>query len=345
MTEAEPPRSRLKGRTRELILAAALIMAASALTLVHYQGQPLTRTTVTTLCTYTHRGAYAYEANLTRNLFYNRTRLHPGEGPLYTAIVQSINITYAYDFSSTPAPTEATHETSLRVFLEAGDAWSKELTNAEAQRLLRPAQASNLSLTVEVAEALDMFQTLAKETGAGSPAYTIRIVPVTRTRAEIAGHTVDETFAHELAVTFARNDATGRHVRIQDLTRTQQGSITNTETQTIETVREMRGYSLLSSTTSAGALLIASIHHLRNRKGGEKKPSLRSILKDHGDLIVRSGSPVRAPRTVDLESMDDLARLSELLSKPAIHTREAGAHAFTVLDRDTAYRYTHHEEA
>jgi hypothetical protein len=118
------------------LIIFAILTAASAFAIYHTYQLPTYEMQINTLCSYQHVGTYNYVAKLKPNLIYNKTTLNPGEGTLYTAIVEYINLTFNYAFTYNPQPenTAVNHKTEIQ--MESPEKWLRTLQPTEAKEIL-----------------------------------------------------------------------------------------------------------------------------------------------------------------------------------------------------------------
>lgn len=102
----------------------------------------------------------------------------------------------------------------------------------------------------------------------------------------------------------------------------------------------MRGFAMMASTAST--LLLASsilLHRQRDEavKGGR---NIRDLLKPVRDVAVRStGCIPDKSVTIEVETIKDMGRLSELLMKPILYTERGEGITLYILDDDTRYQH------
>jgi len=125
---------------------------------------------------YLQRADYSYTAQVKPSLLYdNRTKISIGE-PLYTKLVEKLNITLQYNLTQTPKTvemTEATLNCEVSTALSGGD-WTKTY-------LLKPRREEHLSFadtyTLNIEEIEEIVETIAEETGTRIPTYSYEIRP------------------------------------------------------------------------------------------------------------------------------------------------------------------------
>ena len=318
----------------------AALMAFSLYGCYSFMRMPSTRSRNHVDLQYTQGAEYGYTALLKPSLLYdNRTEVSEGE-PLYTKLVERLNVTLSYELTQEPAGmADVVLEYGATACLKGGD-WSKTYP-------LKPRTAVNSSFadtyTVDVEEIEGIVETIGEETGTRAYSYTYEIRPRISLEASVGGEPVEQEFTPTLTIKFE-----GGKIGFEGLSSSKSGSVTHRETEAATwrllgypaEVMDMRVISLIASMPLALLLYIFIGHVLQERASRSFMERLSGDVRDK--IIEASEPPERIERaTVKVGSLEDLARVSEEAFKPIIHHGDV----FYVLDGDIRYEFKMEVEA
>ncbi len=298
---------------------------------------PLTRYSNNVDLRYTQSADYSYTAYVKPSLLYdNRTEIGEGE-PLYTKLVEQLNVTLLYTLTQNPSPIEMDDIELLygaSASLSGGD-WIKIYHMASMKK---EAPAFTEIYTLNVTEIEGIVDTIGEETGARSYAYTYEIKPNIILDASEGNNTIVQEFTPIITIKFE-----GGQITFEGLSSSKPGSVTHLETE-IATwsllgypveVKDMRGLSLIASIPLAFLLYVSMGHVLRERAS---RSFIDMLSGDISDRIVEAKEPPERieKSTMRVDSMEDLARVAEEAFKPIIHHGDV----FYVLDGDMRYEFS-----
>jgi low affinity Fe/Cu permease len=341
------PKLNVEKLAKILLIIFACSTAISALSIYYTHQLPTHENRTTTLCTYQHTGAYQYVAKLKPNIIYNKTTLSPGEGTLYTAIVEYVNLTFTYTFKSNPNPKniQVDHQTTIQV--ESPERWMRTLTDIEAQEILQLNGNLNFSLQINCTKVKQFVEAIDKEIygTTRSTAYNINIKPEIHLTANITAQKIDETFTPELTVAFKTEAEKGSYIAIENLNQTKQDAITKTEQITLPQTQNQKAASYIATATTAAALTISAFLYMRYKPPTPPTKTSEKIIKKltapYNELIAKTTQkPPETKITIETESLEDLAKIAEILARPILHTTETEEHTFYIIDNNTKYQYT-----
>jgi len=314
-----------------------LLTFISILTLAITHQTPIEAKQIITLCTYRSKATYDYTAILKPNLIYNnKTLLRPGEGPIYTKITKKVNLTLTFNFeSSIPAETEITY--SLKATLETS-AWTYQLYSIPSTK------TNHIPITIELnpinKTELDIIKSrLDSEAGVTSTQYVLQIYPTFIIEANTTEGTINQMFNPTLTVKFERTEK-GQVILIENLNQAKSGSLTRTETIILQEVINQRYASYILSAASITGLAISTYLYARNKPPPTLENKLEKILSSHKDLIVETvqQSLPRESKIINVNSMDDIRKISEILAKPILLIKEPKP-TLIVIDQNIVYEY------
>jgi hypothetical protein len=297
-------------------------------------------------CEYQQQADYNYVASIKPSVLYeNRTTLLPGE-TAYRSLIESVNISLTYNFTSNPSPNHVELTYGVSAVLEAEGQWTKEfvLTSEKTQNTPEIKETYELNLT----EIEGLIKTIEKETDTRASTYYYKIVPKIHLNSSVNEVSIIEeytpTFQIKLAPTI---------LEFTGLTHTKPGSIGNQQTYETTwtsaglttTVRNMRYFSYALALLFSGCLAF-TVWRIQKIP---PPPFMETIKKEYREKIIEAKEPLTSKvekATIKVESVEDLVKVSEETFKPIIHeatTLKEGKltrHIFYVLDADIKYEYT-----
>ena len=324
-----------------LFITFACATAASLISLYYTHQLPTFETRTKTLCTYQHIGTYNYAAKLKPNIIYgNKTTLVPGEGALYTAIVKQINLTFMYVFSCNPKPENITISHQITIQVESPGRWTKKLSDAEAQEMFKLSSGLNFSIQVNCTKIRELVDSIDMETGTRSSAYSIHVKPEIHITASVTKQKINETFTPELTIAFKSEAEKGNYIDIQNLNQTKPGAIKETHQIFISWVQTQRKISYVATAVTAIALLISAFLYVRYKPPAPPEKIIEKLTAPYKELIAETTQkPPETETTIEVETIEDLAKIAEILAKPIFHVSFNKTNLFYVLDTDIKYQF------
>ncbi len=332
-----------------LLILFTLLSVASIITVYFTHQLPTEKTITTTLVTYEHRGRYDYTAKLKPNNLYNQTTLKPGEGTLYTRIIDHINITFSYTFLST-RPTNTTIEYLVNRELESPGKWAKNLeaTTSNTVNFTGNTGGFTTTLYINITETYGLVSLIDKDTGTSSSTFNLNVKPQIHTVAQTEAGTINEPLTPTLTITFQSGTTQGTIITIENLDHTKTGEITQTETIYQQWVTNQRYASYAISLPALTGLAYITWAFIKTKPKKPEKP-LEEIIAPYKEIIIDvaaepSYKDQRA--TITMKSLEDLVNLADGLAKPVFHLKKPAkppskepTHVLYVLDGLIKYEY------
>jgi len=324
-----------------LLIIFSCATVISVLSIYYTHQLPTFETQTETLCTYEHTGTYDYVAQLKPSIIYgNKTTLMPGEGALYTAIVKQINLTFTYVFSCNPKPENTTISHQITILVESPGRWMKKLSDAEAKEMFKLSSGLNFSIQVNCTKIRELVDSIDRETGTRSSTYSIHIKPEIRITANITKQKINETFTPELTIAFKSEAEKGNYIDIQNLNQTKPGAITETHQIFLPRVQTQRTISYVATVVTAIALIISAFLYVRYKPPAPPEKIIEKHTAPYNDLIAKTTKPApETETTIEIETLEDLAKIAEILARPILHTKKGEEHTFYIIDNNTKYQY------
>ena len=284
---------------------------------------------------YTQTANYTYTALVKPSAIYeNRTEISTGE-PLYVKLVEQLSITLEYNLTSNPLGnfTDTKLEYEVTGVLTGGD-WIKTYPLASETWTVT---SFTDTYTIEIEDIQEIVETIGDETGSRVYGYTYEIRPEITLETSAAGKPIQEKFTPTLTIKFE-----GAKITFEGLSDRKDDSITHTETERATwsllgwnlTVFSMRVTSMIASTCLVALLAVSLYFSFKERA---PRPFFERLSGDIKDKIIEASElPKRMGQRIKVNSLDDLAKVSEETFKPIIHHGDT----FYVLDGDLTYEFT-----
>ena len=293
---------------------------------------------------YTHRGHFSYIAELKNNTFYsNKRTLTPGEGPLYSNIVDNITIYYSYNLYSNSGPLSYDSDLSIEYIVVAEEAFTKTLNDQEKDRIIVNTfsdHAQPYVIETNITELNILFDELATETSVSKSAYVLKIKATSQTDSIYMGNVIDEEFVHELTIDLAAGSQEGAIIGMSEMDKMKTTEIFNT-VMVPNLVKETRIYGVVAVVVTTLLLSASSIIHVTVPYVRKQKTEYEKLMDKHGkDMVKITGISNEVSNRIDVESIEELKEISEYMIKPIMYIDQSPLIQFIVLDGDTAYQYT-----
>ena len=295
---------------------------------------------------YTQKGSFGYSAASAEGRVYDTGSATSGE-PVYRRLSEAVAFTFEYEFESAKA---ATVGGTYQLVAELGDAsgWRRTIPLTPETTFSGTTFIAEgvLSLT----EAQSLIEVLEAQSGVENDRYTVTVTPRVTVAGEASGTPFEDTFAAaslpmELdAVQLRVAQHTGKEPEAL-LSPESAGNVTTkvSRSNTISLlafglpVAAARVISLagLGLTLVAAGLFMWAV--VRAQRAGTLTPEGTKLKA--AVVTVRGDVPAARSRVVDVSSLDDLARISELNGSVVLQEVRPGFHAYFVYDGDLVYRY------
>ncbi len=338
----------LDQRKESLLLSLAVLTFASLLLTVFAFTQPLTRE-VTEQLTYTQSGAFDYTADVPD--VYEGGRIRAGE-PVFRQLVSAIDFSFSYELSA-DQPHELGGSYQLQAELSDGNGWVRTL------ELAPPGSFSGSSFSargqLDLAQVQALIDTLEARAGIERQQYTLAIVPSVTVAGTLGGQAVRERFAPRLEFRLDKLELSLRHD--QDAGDPLKPSLPGMITAKRSVPKTIGAFGLALPVETARwlpligvalALAGAVLFGWRASAAHQATEAARIQFK-YGPLLiaVRGGTLHAGAHIVEVDTIDDLAKLAERDQLVILHEQRDGACHYYVQDMGVTYHYqagSHHGE-
>ena len=334
-----------------LLVLFASLSVASIISVYYTYQLPTEEETTTTLCFYRHAGIYDYTAKLKPNILYTQPTLKPGEGTLYTKIIDHINITFTYTFTCS-RPTNTSIEYQTNIGLESPEKWTKNFTTTEAldtfqlaNRANSTEQTASTTLFLNITQIDELVKAIDGQIGTSTSKYNLAVKPEIHMVAETDAGTINEFFSPNLTIGFKQGTPELNYISIENLEHTRLGTITETQEISLQWVINQRLASFVATAVTIPILAITTWFYLTTKPAKPTKKPIQKIIAPYKEIIAETTQkPPETTTTITMETLEDLAKISEALLKPILHKKgPKTTHTFYILDNNTKYEYVTEE--
>lgn len=326
-----------KSTLKAIAIVLTVVTAVLCISAYYSYQLPTTQTETIKLGAYRHVAAYDYVAQLKPNIIYGFTTLRPGEGILYTSLVDNISI--SFDYSSIINPSAASREVYNDVWMqiESPGRWMKNLTAAEASELFNMTGGINYSLQVYTDELNAYVKAIDSEVGTLSSTYNVKIYNTIRLIAVTPVKTINDTFSPQLTIAFRQDNNLGRYISIEPLTFTEVNEITETRETSLGWVENQRIATLVGTVLSAIALVAVTV--LYSKSGPAKARTVDEVIGRYKEFITMAAHEPAVKNSVTVSSLDELIKMAEILAKPVLHSVKEDEHTFSLVEGEIKYQF------
>jgi len=343
-----------KPRITALLISFTLLSLISILTLYYTQSLPTEKIQVTTLWTYGHYGIYDYVAALKENtVYYNKSTLRPGEGPLYLAITDQVAITFNYTFQSS-LPANVTIQYYIDETLKTPK-WQRLLhrtnhTTTEQNEITSLDIPINSIPLISLSQVDGLVAKISQETGAYVSSYNVTVTTGLYVEARTLEGQINEAFTPTIAAIFNRGTAEGSVLLIENLYQSKTGSATQTDIIPQDWVINQQYFSYALSVVSFAGLVFAASWFVKTGPATPTKPEalIEEVIEPFKEIIIEiakepqtSEEQLSSITTIPVKTLEDLVKVADALDKPILHVHKSPeTHIFYVIDETTRYEHT-----
>lgn len=303
--------------------------------------QPLTRSAEN--ISYQQDGNFFYSATGTPGV-YDTELVRPGE-PIFPKLTCFINVGFTYNLTGNGVQeASGSHQMYARV-MDEQSGWLRTIPMSQTTTFTGNSYFANS--TLDLCQVQSLVSLVEQETGLHPSTYTLEIVTHVEFAGKIADNLVKDVFEPSLIFKFdkAHFYLAPASAQADPLHSTKQGMAGNSTSQTNTLsiiginldVRLIRVISLLG----LGFALFGSILIAMNIYNATQQDQDGLIRLKYGSMLVNvyeSNVPSTAS-TIDVTSMDDLARLAERHGTMILHMNRGLADHYLIQNNGTTYRY------
>ena len=327
-----------------LALSGAAFLAAAALGLFAFS-RP-TETETTRSAPYRESGVFGYSGDARAGVAYPDGRVDTGE-PVFLRLVDELRVSFDYRVEA-ESQVDAHGEIGLAAVLSGAEGWKRTIALQEPTAFTGTATAAEGVLDLRRLSGL--IKRVERETGVVHESYELTFVPQVDLLGHVGGAELSDSYAPRLGLRLDRTtlqldpaDGAAAPTRLRPA-RDRTAEVESVQPAAVSFFdRKVSVGALRRIALGAGGPLVLlcvalGLLRLRALRGGEPA----RIAARYGHLIVpvSASAPDALGSTVDVATMEGLARLAEAGSRPILHAQRQGAHAYYVEDGGIVYRYS-----
>ncbi|MGB8213415.1 MAG: signal peptidase I [Anaerolineales bacterium] len=323
-----------------LILAGILALAFLALAIFAFT-RPVMR--VADKIPYKQTGVFSYSAAGAPGV-YDTSSARSGE-PVFTKLTCTLNLGFAYSLQGEGLSAISGTQKFHAQLVDQQSGWKRTIPLTTATKFTGNSFTSKT--TIDLCQIQALLDSVTQKTGFRLSSNSLLIVADISVGGEITGQKFTDTFEPQLAFDFdsLHFSLSGNTSGSDPMQTVQPGSFTSSSLveNTIPvfgvnpTIRGMRLVSEIGLGISLLGLLALGCYYYFATRGSEEsiiRMKYAALLVGVREPGLESLSPV-----IDVNSMDDLARLAERQNAMIMHLTHADVHYYLVQVEGTTYRY------
>ncbi|HET9222513.1 MAG TPA: signal peptidase I [Roseiflexaceae bacterium] len=325
-----------------LLFGLAALACASLLLAIYAFLRPTTRSLADDIA-YEQTGTFSYSATAPLGV-YDSDSVQTGE-PVFRQLTDAVDVQFVYRLA---AEQQFDVHGSSRLAAEVSDTsgWKRVIE-------LQPStEFSGASFTargsIDLARVQALIDNFERQTGIQRQQYALALVASTAVEGTLSGQELRDEYAPRLEFLLDRQQlqlAQSSSDRDKPFVQSQQGLLKRSREQpntltllglTLE-VADARRVALAGLCLALGGALL--LGYLMSRAGQGDEPT--RIQHKYGPLLIaiRDSQPGDSAVTIDVTTIDDLARLAEQHGLMIMHAQGSAEHSYFVYDGKLSYRY------
>lgn len=325
-------------RTASLVLVLCLLIGF-ILGVWSAFSAPTEREEEVTRLVYSQRGDFGYAARVTNNILYgNVTLTEEDTSLLFLSIVESLEGSFSYNFSSDQPLEQLSHRVELVAVVKNPDNWSKTVV-----LIPETVETGNFTIAfpIDTEQLFALIGTIEEQIGVTANSHNLTIQASVRTTALTDYGLVNELLTQSMSGTLQPN----RLVWSSEppLSQTRYGSLQDTVTIPIDRGSGTTGWPIaLALAVLLGSYVVWNYAQTSPLPLAAVEAEARRARKKHEELIadVEEMPEAKAKEmVVSLASLEELVKVGEVLLKPVFHKAEPEKHTYCVIDGPTRYQY------
>jgi len=339
-------------RASILITFFLIFTLISFLFLYYTFATPVEETLTYPLYAYEFNSVYTCIAKLKPNTVYdNLTTLRLGEESIYRRVVEYLTVNFTQILEG---DSQANFTIKYRVneYLEAAK-WKKKIGEIPQQTLEATGTRINFTInsipTIYPSSIQQIVSKFTEDTGILVSQYSLNITTSISIEVKTSVGIINKFLAPTMKIEFKSSSTEGEIIALSGLTSSLMGEITETEKIYNDWVEQQRSLVLASSAISVFGLLTSTWFFIKSRPKEPAKPEklLEEFLSPYEEIIVEATQEqsekeqIEPTTTIAVNSLGDLVKIADTLSKPIIHTqKQPETHIFSVIDDSTRYEFS-----
>ena len=294
-----------------------------------------------TVLSYSLRGDFGFDAQLTDNALYGPIILTEEDASLlFLTIVESIEGNFYYQVTSSQPLEQVRHDVEITATLENPENWSKPIVLIPETRWTGD---FTLVFPIDTAQLLKLADEINLDIEVSAHIYSLTIRASVHTVAQTDYGTINDVVTQSLTGT------------LQSKRLTWTGGWHHTETRSFKdiiTVPLDRGAGRtgwpvgLAFVVLFGSYIAWNFTHVKLIPISPAEKEANWARRKYKDVIVDVSELPKVSimqTVVEVNCLDDLAKTADQLLRPVLHKVEPGKHTYCVIDGPTRYEYVSYE--
>jgi signal peptidase len=325
-------------KTQEIIFLIAVLAFTSLLLGIFAFTQPINRTAEEML-TFQHKGEFSYTADTVPGV-YDNLKVQSGE-PVFRQITDSITLDFSYKFE-TELITEIQGKYQLVAEIRDNSGWKRTIKLIAEKEFSDLEFSLNASIDFEDVQRLINF--FESKTKVIRTQYILAFIPLVTIEGEYKEQIFNESFKPELRFLFDElqmimlsdeesNPLFPSQISIHQLQVSEPNTIGIFSLELpVETARVI-------SVIGIGLSLAVTAGHFWNLRQTSKRGLAYRIAKTYSDMIVDVNKKPPKAKRIEVNSIEDLVKLSNLNQNVIMHVAKNGIHHYFANVADKSYYF------
>jgi hypothetical protein len=318
---------------RILLIMLLVIILLNAIAFLYVNQIPQFETKTIVISDYEQKANFTVLAMLKPNIIYGNTSLTVSENSTYREIVNELDINFRYYYSVDPVPDNSEVESTINVVLESPEKWSKDLSDDFGEEI-NFLDDVNFSTTLNCSAIEELVEEIDKELDMHSTIFNFYIRPSIQLKANTGFEAINDTFIPELLLEFDRD-----HITISGINQTKSGSVTASQRIAIKSSENQQNNIYITAGLTSAILVASTVLYVQYNPPKTLEKKIKKMVKPYDDLIVETKKPPQNSQQeiVEVKNLEDLAKISEIISRPILHFRNDAGNLFFIVENDVLY--------
>ncbi len=158
--------------------------------------------------------------------------------------------------------------------------------------------------------------------------------------AVLKGYNISEQYNPELCIYFKFDENTGKYIDLVGLDTTESKTISEEQNTFNSQVKELRGLSAIISSTAFSNMIMASVLYNQNKPEKTWDDNKNKLVKKYSDYLIQTLlDPIKALMIHQLETVEELIKVSEYRMKPIMLYNYGHGLKFYMVDDNQKYQF------
>ncbi|MGQ9781603.1 MAG: DUF5305 family protein [Nitrososphaeria archaeon] len=225
-------------------------------------------------------------------------------------------------------------------------AWEKvlETTSLKTAPLNGTSRHIKEEHMIEIDKFWETVRTFDKETGTNTNEFNITYRYFVYVQAQSGPNKINEKITPSVDLAVKPRSGAGDVITIGNQDYTRPGSVVKKEAVQIISIFGIYRYQYRYLSIAASSITIVVFTFLTRsivKTGPKKEKSIIDLVKPYREVVAEATEPIyrRGGIVITVNNLDDLAKVSDNLAKPILHTKSGRTHTFYLYDGPNRYEY------